>query len=113
MSWTLIIGTLAALALVFPVIWTFVLQAYQKKRILTLFDPESDALGAGWNIIQSRQHWFRWYDRVRFRSGTQSQLGYLPEHQALTLLCRPMQKNLDLLVFSSVCTPTPQSFLDV
>src|SRR5690606_19222397 len=27
---------------------------YQKKRVMTLFDPEADALGAGWNIIQSK-----------------------------------------------------------
>lgn len=25
-----------------------------KKTDLILFDPESDALGAGWNIIQSK-----------------------------------------------------------
>lgn len=54
MSWKLIAGAMAALAVSFPIIWTFVLQTYQKKRILTLFDPESDALGAGWNIIQSK-----------------------------------------------------------
>ncbi|RZG76686.1 rod shape-determining protein RodA [Acinetobacter sp. WCHAc060025] len=81
MSWWYIGGTLAALACAFPIIWTFVLQAYQKKRILTLFDPESDALGAGWNIIQSKIAIGSGGLSGRgFLEGTQSQLGYLPEH---------------------------------
>lgn len=54
MSWRLIAGAFAALAVAVPLLWMFLLQEYQKKRILTLFDPESDALGAGWNIIQSK-----------------------------------------------------------
>ena len=81
MSWWLIGGTLAALAVAFPLIWTFVLQAYQKKRIMTLFDPESDALGAGWNIIQSKiAIGSGGWSGKGFLEGTQSQLGYLPEH---------------------------------
>ena len=47
MSWRLIGGAMAALAVVVPLMWMFLLQEYQKKRVLTLFDPESDALGAG------------------------------------------------------------------
>lgn len=27
---------------------------YQKQRVLTFLDPESDPLGTGWNIIQSK-----------------------------------------------------------
>ncbi|MDQ2076280.1 rod shape-determining protein RodA [Marinimicrobium sp. ABcell2] len=60
--------------------WQFVLHDYQKRRILTLLDPESDRLGAGWNIIQSKtaigsggtsgKGWLE---------GTQSQLDFLPE----------------------------------
>ncbi|OTG66353.1 rod shape-determining protein RodA [Acinetobacter silvestris] len=81
MSWKLIIGAIAALAVAFPLIWSFVLQAYQKKRILTLFDPESDALGAGWNIIQSKiAIGSGGMTGKGFLGGTQSQLGYLPEH---------------------------------
>ena len=81
MSWKLICGTLGALACAFPIIWTFVLQSYQKKRILTLFDPESDALGAGWNIIQSKIAIGSGGMSGRgYLEGTQSQLGYLPEH---------------------------------
>ena len=35
-----------------PALW-FVIKDYQRGRILTMFDPERDPLGAGWNIIQS------------------------------------------------------------
>ena len=34
-------------------LWLDFLLEYQKARILTFLDPERDALGAGWNIIQS------------------------------------------------------------
>jgi rod shape determining protein RodA len=34
-------------------LWHF-MQDYQKQRVLTLFDPDSDPLGAGYNIIQSK-----------------------------------------------------------
>lgn len=35
-------------------LWLNFLRDYQKARILTFLDPERDALGAGWNIIQSK-----------------------------------------------------------
>jgi len=69
------------LALFAPIHWFFMLQPYQKDRILTFRDPESDPLGAGWNIIQSKiaigsggisgQGWGK---------GTQAYLNYVPEH---------------------------------
>ncbi|MBI1452398.1 MULTISPECIES: rod shape-determining protein RodA [Acinetobacter] len=81
MSWKLIAGAMGALAVVAPLLWTFLLQEYQKKRILTLFDPESDALGAGWNIIQSKIAIGSGGMMGKgFTEGTQSHLGYLPEH---------------------------------
>ena len=48
----LVSALLLALAAV-PTLWFFVMHDYQKQRILTLFNPEQDRLGAGWNIIQS------------------------------------------------------------
>ncbi|RKG33971.1 rod shape-determining protein RodA [Acinetobacter tianfuensis] len=81
MSWRLILGALGALAVVAPLLWMFLLQEYQKKRVLTLFDPESDALGAGWNIIQSKiAIGSGGMTGKGFTEGTQSHLGYLPEH---------------------------------
>jgi rod shape determining protein RodA len=74
---------LAAVATVVPVaigMWYFVLLQYQKQRVLTFLDPESDPLGTGWNIIQSKaaigsggvfgKGWLQ---------GTQSHLDFLPE----------------------------------
>ncbi len=36
-----------------PITWQF-LREYQKKRILTFFDPENDPLGSGYHILQSK-----------------------------------------------------------
>lgn len=81
MSWRLILGAITALALAAPLLWMFFLQEYQKKRVLTLFDPESDALGAGWNIIQSKiAIGSGGFTGKGYLEGTQSHLGYLPEH---------------------------------
>ncbi|WP_180107427.1 rod shape-determining protein RodA [Acinetobacter sp. YH12085] len=81
MSWRLIAGALTAFAIAAPVLWMFFLQKYQKKRVLTLFDPESDALGAGWNIIQSKiAIGSGGLMGKGYTEGTQSHLGYLPEH---------------------------------
>ncbi len=44
----------AGVAAAAPVAWFWLLMPYQKDRILMFLDPESDALGAGWNIIQSK-----------------------------------------------------------
>jgi rod shape determining protein RodA len=58
------------------------LHDYQKARITTFLHPESDPLGAGYNIIQSKialgsgGMWGQGYLR-----GTQGQLNFLPEKQ--------------------------------
>ena len=61
------------------ILWTF-MKDYQKQRVLTLLDPDSDPLGAGYNIIQSKiaigsggmfgKGW---------TNGSQAQLEFLPE----------------------------------
>ncbi|MBV1907411.1 MAG: rod shape-determining protein RodA [Pseudomonadales bacterium] len=68
-----------AVALSLPALW-FVMQGYQKERVLTLFDPERDPLGAGWNIIQSKTAIGSGglYGKGLF-AGTQSHLEFLPE----------------------------------
>lgn len=75
--WIFLAFGVAAAAL--PALW-MVMKEYQKQRVLTFLDPESDPLGAGWNIIQSKtaigsgglggKGWMQ---------GTQSQLDFLPE----------------------------------
>jgi rod shape determining protein RodA len=79
-GWRFIFGA-AVLAVVgsWPV-WLFVLKEYQKQRILTLLNPESDKLGAGWNIIQSKTAiGSGGWEGKGWMSGTQSQLDFLPE----------------------------------
>lgn len=81
MSWRLIVGAIAFVIALMPLLWMFVLHSYQKKRILTLFDPESDALGAGWNITQSKiAIGSGGLTGKGYLNGTQSHHGFLPEH---------------------------------
>ncbi|MBM3566792.1 MAG: rod shape-determining protein RodA [Alphaproteobacteria bacterium] len=64
-----------------PVAWHF-LREYQKKRILMFLDPESDALGAGYHIIQSKIALGSGGVLGRgFLQGTQGHLSFLPEKQ--------------------------------
>lgn len=50
MAWAWAVGSLAAAGA-----WFWLLRPYQKGSCIMMFlDPESDALGAGWNIIQSK-----------------------------------------------------------
>lgn len=80
-SWRIIAGSIGFVLALLPILWMFVLQAYQKKRILTLFDPESDALGAGWNITQSKiAIGSGGFFGKGYLNGTQSHHGFLPEH---------------------------------
>jgi len=78
--WRWIISAVAAAVPAALFMWQFVMHDYQKRRVLTFLDPESDPLGSGWNIIQSKaaigsggvfgKGWLQ---------GTQSHLDFLPE----------------------------------
>lgn len=80
LQWRWITGALAAVVPIAVAMWFFVLREYQKQRVLTFLNPESDPLGSGWNIIQSKaaigsggvfgKGWLL---------GTQSHLDFLPE----------------------------------
>ena len=75
----MIIGVVVAGIAASPGLW-FLLHEYQKDRVRTFLNPESDPLGDGWNIIQSKiavgsggvfgKGWL---------NGTQSHLEYIPE----------------------------------
>jgi rod shape determining protein RodA len=79
LSWAFIAGGVALMGAAVPLVWHF-LHDYQRQRVLTLLDPQSDALGAGYHIIQSQiaigsggvfgKGW---------TNGTQAQLEFLPE----------------------------------
>ncbi|MCF8998984.1 rod shape-determining protein RodA [Acinetobacter nectaris] len=80
LSWKLIAAAIAAAGLVIPIAWEFLLHDYQKQRVLTLLNPEADALGTGWNIIQSKTAiGSGGFSGKGFLHGTQSHLHFLPE----------------------------------
>jgi rod shape determining protein RodA len=58
------------------------LQEYQRERIMTMFNPDADPLGAGYQILQSKiALGSGGFTGKGFMEGTQSQLEYLPEKQ--------------------------------
>ena len=79
-SWYLIGGFAITLTAAAPVVWFYYMHDYQRQRVLTFLNPESDPLGSGYHIIQSKiaigsgglygKGWL---------NGTQSQLDFLPE----------------------------------
>jgi len=62
-------------------IYRFVLKDYQRQRIVTFINPQSDPKGAGYNSIQSMiAVGSGQFFGKGFTKGTQSQLNFLPEH---------------------------------
>lgn len=77
----LFIGAMIATAVSIPIAWQF-LHEYQKKRVMTFLDPESDPLGAGYHITQSKiAIGSGGVEGKGFLQGTQSHLNFLPEKQ--------------------------------
>lgn len=80
MSWKIITFLIALGSAFTPIMWFFLMQDYQKQRVLTFLHPESDPLDTGYHIIQSQiaigsgglqgKGWLH---------GTQSQLEFIPE----------------------------------
>lgn len=80
LSWRYIGGVVLLAGLSSWPVWIYLLKDYQKQRILTLLSPESDKLGAGWNIIQSKTAiGSGGWEGKGWLNGTQSQLDFLPE----------------------------------
>lgn len=80
LSWKLIGSATALISIIIPMLWEFLLHDYQKTRVMTLFNPEADALGAGWNIIQSKiAIGSGGFFGKGYLNGTQSHLHFLPE----------------------------------
>ena len=68
-------GGLSAL----PVVWHF-MHDYQKRRVLTFLNPDTDPLGAGYNILQSMiAIGSGGLFGKGYLKGSQSQLNFLPE----------------------------------
>ena len=80
MGW--FVGAGAAVAVAVPVAFEFLLKPYQQSRVAIFLDPETDPLGKGYHITQSKiaigsgGFWGK-----GFGNGSQSHLEYLPEAQ--------------------------------
>ncbi len=101
LPWKVMVIGAGLFAASLPFVWNM-MHDYQRKRVLTLIDPSSDPLGAGYHIIQSMiaigsggptgKGWL---------SGTQTHLEFIPSAPP-TYLCRLRQEfgllgNLTLL----------------
>ena len=79
LPWWIFVGPMAAVAVAAPIAYNL-LHGYQRKRIDVFLNPESDPLGAGYHISQSKIAigsggiWGK-----GFLQGSQSHLDYLPE----------------------------------
>jgi len=75
----IIIFALSLMGILSPLIYAG-LSSYQQQRIITLFDPNADPLGTGWNIAQSKTAiGSGGYFGKGYLEGTQSQLDFIPE----------------------------------
>ena len=82
LSWKIILAGIGLVLAAAPPFFMFVLHDYQRQRILTFLDPETDPSGTGYHILQSK---------IALGSGgllgkgyglgSQSQLNFLPEKQ--------------------------------
>jgi len=80
LSWWLIGGAVALVAVAAPLMYQFGMHEYQRRRVDVLLNPEADILGTGYHISQSKiaigsggtygKGWM---------NGDQSQLDFLPE----------------------------------
>ncbi|MAQ71589.1 MAG: rod shape-determining protein RodA [Alphaproteobacteria bacterium] len=78
--WMFITGG-AAVAASIPVLWMF-LHEYQKKRVMTFLNPESDPFGSGYHIAQSKiAIGSGGLEGKGFLKGSQSHLSFLPEKE--------------------------------
>ena len=77
----LFVSAIVLAAISVPIVWQF-LHDYQKARVMTFLNPESDPLGAGYHITQSKiAIGSGGVEGKGFLQGTQSHLNFLPEKQ--------------------------------
>jgi len=78
-SYKYIITAAGTIIGIIPMVWFFFLKEYQKNRIRVFLNPESDPLGSGYQVIQSKIAIGsgQLFGKGLYQ-GTQTQLGYLP-----------------------------------
>lgn len=78
--WKFFLGLVLSI-ISFPFLWNYI-KPYQQKRILSFLNPESDPLGQGYQLIQSKiALGSGGFSGKGYLQGTQSYLEYLPEKQ--------------------------------
>lgn len=81
LKWRYIIYTAIAGVISLPILW-FNLDVYQKNRILDFLDPTRDAMGSGYQVIQSKiAIGSGQIFGMGLYNGNQTQFGFLPEKQ--------------------------------
>ncbi len=80
LEWKVILSVIMSVLVFIPAAYKFLLRDYQLERINTFLNPESDVLGSGWNITQSKIAIGsgRIFGKG-FLNNTQGKLRYLPE----------------------------------
>ena len=87
-----------------PIFWMFIMHGYQKQRVLTFLNPESDPLGSGYHIIQSKiAIGSAGFFGKGFMQGTQSHLAFLPEKHTDFIFALLAE---DFGMFGSLCLIT-------
>jgi rod shape determining protein RodA len=75
----LLVGAALVVVLLGAAVWTYGMQAYQRQRVVTFLQPESDPLGAGYQVRQSKIAVGSGEMLGKgYMQGTQSQLRFLP-----------------------------------
>jgi rod shape determining protein RodA len=79
-SWRIVLGSAVTAMIAIPLSVRFLLKDYQRERIATFLNPDSDPLGSGYQILQSKiALGSGGMEGKGFLQGTQGQLAYLPE----------------------------------
>jgi len=82
LSWRIVAAGVAAVLVIAPLMYFFVLHDYQRARVDVLLNPEMDRSGQGYHIIQSKIAIGSGGLLGRgYGLGSQSQLNFLPEKQ--------------------------------
>jgi rod shape determining protein RodA len=80
LSWKIIGAAVISFVAAVPIMVMFVLHEYQRKRVMTFLDPESDPSGSGYHILQSKiALGSGGFFGKGYGLGSQSQLNFLPE----------------------------------
>ncbi len=76
---TSMLMSIVLLSLAVPFSWTYLLRDYQRQRILSFLNPESDVLGTGWHAFQSQIAIGSGHVLGKgFMNSTQNSHGFLP-----------------------------------